>query len=88
MEDVDLYIANTNVNYSFSDDFRVSGNLFVMIEDPKILNELGFGITPEISVYKKFFSYFYLKGSVEFELRAKRVRGVLKIGYIFNNRIW
>ena len=97
MKDVNIYLSDLNLDYSFSDTLRFSYNLLFVLEDVSIPNnkerfraggefisEKVFGITPQLVVYKKFFSYFYLKGSLQGELKAKRVSGMLKLGYIWD----
>jgi len=87
MKDVDIFIVNINTNYMFSNELMLNFDLFIMQEKVKIINDKAMGFVPQISLYKKFFSYFYLKGEAQFELRAKKIQGMIKIGYIFDTEM-
>ena len=87
MKDVNIFIADTNINYMFSNELMLNFDLFVMMEKVKDPEGKAMSFAPQISLYKKFFSYFYLKGQAEFELRSKKISAMIKIGYIFDTEI-
>ncbi len=84
MKDVNIFIADTNINYMFSNELMLNFDLFVMMEKVKDPEGKAMSFAPQISLYKKFFSYFYLKGQAEFELRSRKISAMIKIGYIFD----
>ena len=81
--EVNKFFTDINVNYIFKSDWRLGGNLVFELEKVTLLDDKAVSITPQIEIYKKFSSYFYLKSNFSFEVAAKRIDLMFKVGYIF-----
>ena len=80
---INKIFLDINGSYIFKNNLRLSIGLWGMSEKVFEIDDKIVSLSPQIEIYKQFFSYFYLKSNFTFEVSAKRIDLMFKVGYLF-----
>lgn len=80
---IKIYIFDAVIDYNIYSTLSLWGDLLFMLEDSSEANATSFTVTPQIGSLWHFYSDYYMKSYIMFQLRGKNLTGVVNIGKSF-----